>query len=158
MSYFKHHIRHTVGVSVHLTWVIPVLSLTSLSRRKMVITHDNSAVEKFVIGINIYRPIFVFYSWHHILKPFKAIITDTDSKSQNWVARRTMTGPVISQEYLLKNRLLLHLGFDRSSWMVLIKREILITTGIAWPVSSDKRKARWELRCYVAQIRFIRCS
>ena len=51
-----------------------------------------------------------------------------------------MTGPVISQEYLLKNRLLLHLGFDRSGWMVLIKSEILITTGIVWPVSSDKRK------------------
>ena len=53
-----------------------------------------------------------------------------------------MTGPVISQEYFLKNRLLLHLGFDRSGWMVLIKSEILITTGIVWPVSSDKRKAR----------------
>ena len=25
----------------------------------MVITHDNSAADKFVIGINIYRPIFV---------------------------------------------------------------------------------------------------
>ena len=69
-----------------------------------------------------------------------------------------MTGLVISQEYLLKNRLLLHLGFDRSGWMLLIKSEILITTGIVWAVSSDKPKARWELRRYVAQVRFISCG
>ena len=32
------------------------------------------------------------------------------------------------------------LGFDWSSWIVLIKSEILITTRMIWPVSSDKWK------------------
>lgn len=74
VSYFKYHIRHTVGVSVHLTWATPVLSSTSLSRRKMIISHGNSAADKFVFGINIYWPIFVFFSWHHILKPFQGVL------------------------------------------------------------------------------------
>ena len=33
-----------------------------------------------------------------------------------------------------------YLGFDWSSWIVLIKSEILITTRMIWPVSSDKWK------------------
>ena len=33
-----------------------------------------------------------------------------------------------------------YLGFDWSSWIVLIKSEILITTRMVWPVSSDKWK------------------
>ena len=45
--------------------------------------------------------------------------------------------------FLLKNYLLpAHcLGFDWSGWIVLINSEILITTGMVWPVSSDKWKA-----------------
>ena len=31
--------------------------------------------------------------------------------------------------------------FERSDWIVLRNSEILITTGIVWPVSSDKWKA-----------------
>ena len=44
--------------------------------------------------------------------------------------------------FLPKNYLLpAHcLGFDWSGWIVLINSEILITTGMVWPVSSDK----WE--------------
>ena len=34
-----------------------------------------------------------------------------------------------------------YLGFNISGWVVLIKSEILITTGMVWPVSSDKWKA-----------------
>ena len=34
-----------------------------------------------------------------------------------------------------------YLRFDWSGWIVLIKSEIPIATGIVWPVSSDKRKA-----------------
>ena len=34
-----------------------------------------------------------------------------------------------------------YLGFLRSGWIVLIKSEILIMTGMVWPVSSDKWKA-----------------
>ena len=43
------------------------------------------------------------------------------------------------QEFLLKNHLLRanYLGFNISGWVVLIKSEILITTGMFWPVSSD---------------------
>ena len=63
---------------------------------------------------------------------------------------RTIAGPVIStmknaffQEFLLKHYLLraCYLGFDWSGWIVLIKSEILIMTGMVWPVSSDKWKA-----------------
>ena len=32
------------------------------------------------------------------------------------------------------------IGFDWSGWIVFIKSEIFITTGMAWPVSSDKCK------------------
>ena len=48
-----------------------------------------------------------------------------------------------SQEFLLKNHLLRawYLGFDWSGWIVLIKSEILVTTGMVWLVSSDKWKA-----------------
>ena len=34
-----------------------------------------------------------------------------------------------------------YLRFDWSGWIVLIKSEILIATGMVWPVSSDKWKA-----------------
>ena len=49
-----------------------------------------------------------------------------------------------SKRFLLKNHLLLvyYLEFDWSGWIVLIKSEILITTGIVWPVCSDKWKAQ----------------
>ena len=47
------------------------------------------------------------------------------------------------QGFLLKNHLLPthYLGFDWSSWIVLINSQILITKERAWPVSSDKWKA-----------------
>ena len=50
------------------------------------------------------------------------------------------------QEFLLKNHLLraYYLGFDISGWIVLIKSEILITTGMVWQVSSDKWKVPLE--------------
>ena len=46
------------------------------------------------------------------------------------------------QRVLFKNHLLRAycLGFDWSGWIVLIKSEILITTGMVWPVSSGKWK------------------
>ena len=48
-----------------------------------------------------------------------------------------------SKGFLLKNHLLreYYLEFDWSSWLVLIKSEILITTQMILPVSSDKWKA-----------------
>ena len=48
-----------------------------------------------------------------------------------------------SKGFFLKNHLLreYYLEFDWSSWIVLIKNEILIMTGMVWPVSSDKCKA-----------------
>ena len=47
------------------------------------------------------------------------------------------------QEFLLKNVLLrvYYLGLDSSVSRVLIKSEIIIATGMVWPVSSDKWKA-----------------
>ena len=47
------------------------------------------------------------------------------------------------QEFLMKNHLFCesYLGFHWSGWIVLIKSEILIMTGMVWPVSSDKWKA-----------------
>ena len=47
------------------------------------------------------------------------------------------------QEFLLKDHLLraYYSGFDSSGRRVLIKREIITTTGKVWPVSSDKWKA-----------------
>ena len=48
-----------------------------------------------------------------------------------------------SKGFLLKNHLLRanYKGFVWSGWIVLIKSESLITTGVAWPVSSGKWKA-----------------
>ena len=63
---------------------------------------------------------------------------------------RTMAGPVsfeseigFFQEFLLKNHFprACYLGFDLSGWRVLVEREIIIATGMVWPVSSDKWKA-----------------
>ena len=47
------------------------------------------------------------------------------------------------QRVLLKNHLLraYYLGFDRSGWIILMKSEILIMTGMVWLVSSGKWKA-----------------
>ena len=47
------------------------------------------------------------------------------------------------QEFLLKKVLLrvYYLGLDSSVSRVLIKSEIIIATGMVWPVSSDKWKA-----------------
>ena len=46
------------------------------------------------------------------------------------------------QEFLIKTHLLRghYLRFDWSGWIVLIKSEFLITTGMVWQVSSDKWK------------------
>ena len=47
------------------------------------------------------------------------------------------------QEFLMKNDFLraYYLGFDGSGWIALIKSEILITRGMACPVSSDQWQA-----------------
>ena len=77
------------------------------------------------------------------------------SKSQNWPA-----GPVIFDNeigffkgffFLLKNHLLpaYYLGFDWSAWIVLIKNEILATTRMVWPCSSDKWKELLDLNVFV---------
>jgi len=44
------------------------------------------------------------------------------------------------EKFLLKSHLLhaYYLEFDKSGWIVLIKSEILIMTGMVWPVSSAK--------------------
>ena len=61
-----------------------------------------------------------------------------------------MDGPVIltmkqaiSKSFLRKNHLLRvsYVEFNWSGWIVLIKKKIQITTGMVWPVSSDKWKA-----------------
>ena len=56
------------------------------------------------------------------------------------------------QEFLLKPhfRRACHLGFD---WIVLIKSEIVILTGIFWPVSSDKWKVP-QMDTYVFSVNF----
>ena len=77
------------------------------------------------------------------------------------LAGRAITGPVSKQKksafskgFLVKNRLLLayYLGFDWPGWIVLIRSEILITTGMVWPVSSDKWKAPSD---YLSSFRFV---
>ena len=64
-----------------------------------------------------------------------------------------------SQEFLLKNHLLLscYLGFDWSGWTVLIKRLIIIATGMVWPVSFDKWNAPFNanFRCFLFSLRLI---
>ena len=37
-----------------------------------------------------------------------------------------------------------YLGFDWSGWIVFTKSEILITTGMVWPVSSDKMESAFR--------------
>ena len=73
----------------------------------------------------------------------------TVSKSQNWLARlwKDQSFWQINRlfPWVLLNKttlscILLILGFDWSGWIVLIKSEILIATGMVWPVSSDKQK------------------
>ena len=94
------------------------------------------------------------------------------SKSQNWPARPWLEQHFyneigFSQQFLLKNHLLRawYLGFDGSGWKILIKSKILITTGMVWPVSSDKWKAplgnsanylnlikRWKVACVAGEL------
>ena len=68
----------------------------------------------------------------------------TVSKHQNWLAQLWRTSHFDNkigffQEFCwTKLFLVYYLGFDWSGWIVLIKSEILITTGMVWPVSSDK--------------------
>ena len=64
------------------------------------------------------------------------------------------------QEFLLNNHLLraYYLGFDRSSWIVLIKSEILITTGMVWPVRSDKWKVPYVYASGLIVIRHLHIS
>ena len=56
---------------------------------------------------------------------------------------RTDHGRTSQFENEMKNVLLraYYLGFDWSGWRVLIKSEIIIATGMVWPVRSDKWKA-----------------
>ena len=73
------------------------------------------------------------------------------SEVTGWI----MAGPVIFdnkigffQESLMKTHLFraYYLRFDRSGLIVLIKNEILIATGMVWPVSSDNsNKARPQI-------------
>ena len=61
------------------------------------------------------------------------------------------------QEFLLKHHRYraCYLGFHWSGWIVLIKSEILIVTGLVCPVSSDKWKAPLESRLQqTANVRF----
>ena len=55
------------------------------------------------------------------------------------------------QEFLMKNYFFgaYYLEFDRSGWIALILSEILIKTGMSWPVSSGKFKAPFnkKLKC-----------
>ena len=69
------------------------------------------------------------------------------------------------REFLLKSHLLhaYYLEFDKSGWIVLIKSEILIMTGMIWPVSSDKWKEpklwrMWEVLGFKRGIRVSLCS
>ena len=61
---------------------------------------------------------------------------------------------------MLNNHLLraYYLGFDRSSWIVLIKSEILITTGMVWPVRSDKWKVPYVYASGLIVIRHLHIS
>ena len=77
------------------------------------------------------------------------------------LAGRAITGPVskqiksaFSKGFLVKNHLLraYYLGCDWPGWIVLIRSEILITTGMVWPVSSDKWKAPSD---YLSRFRFV---
>ena len=63
-----------------------------------------------------------------------------------------IAGPVIltitnafSKSFFMNNHLLheSYVGFHQSGWIVLIKSEILIMTGMVWLVSSD----RWKMPC-----------
>ena len=96
--------------------------------------------------------LFLFFSFASVVYPFLKLQMSKVTKSafkRSELAGRTMAGPVI----LKWNRLFLRvfdekrfvraccLGFDWSGWIALIKSEILITTGMALPVGSDKWKA-----------------
>ena len=58
-------------------------------------------------------------------------------------------------ELFLKNHLLrvYYLGFDWTGWIVLIKSEILFSTGMVWRVKSDKWKAPLEMHVVYNQQR-----
>ena len=101
---------------------------------------------------------------HKIARQFKyimankltiySVVDDTDHTKDAFLksklASQTLAGPVIltwmkqafSKGFLLKIHLLrtYYLGPDWSSWIVLVKSKILITTGMTWLVSSDKWK------------------
>ena len=80
------------------------------------------------------------------------------SKSQNWPAgswpdQSFRQWNRLFREILQKTSLLgYYLGFDWSGWIVLTKSEILITTGMVWPFSSDKWKPSSERLSFIQNI------
>ena len=67
------------------------------------------------------------------------------------LAGRFMAGPVIMTmkglfpRVFLKTHDLLRtyfVGFDKSAWIVLVKSEISMATGMAWPVRSDRMERK----------------
>ena len=79
-------------------------------------------------------------SEHALLARFPKVITDRLDHS--WTSHFD-NEKCFFPRVLMKNHLFCesYLGFHRSGWIVLIKSEILIMTGMVWPVSSDKWKA-----------------
>ena len=81
---------------------------------------------------------FCFYLWYQAVDQTK---TTQGAFQKPKLADQTMA--FFREFFLMKNYFLhaCYLGFDWFGWIALIKSEFLITTGMAWPVSSDKWKA-----------------
>ena len=112
-------------------WRLLCVSCMRVILTLFVIAHDATVSLRHLVWMRISR---------RNLGRFPKVRTDRPDHGRTSHFDKTIS---FFQEFLLKNHLLRanYLGFNISGWIVLIKSEILITTGMVWPVSSDKWKA-----------------
>ena len=98
--------------------------------------------DKNYFSINLFFDLHAMAFKINVSFKFQSYLGDFPKVSTGWpdLCCWTSHSAAISffQEFLLKSHLLYayYLEFDKSGWIVLIKSEILIMTGMVWPVSS----------------------
>ena len=98
--------------------------------------------DKNYFSINLFFDLHAMAFKINVSFKFQSYLGDFPKVSTGWPDLCCWTSHFAAisffQEFLLKSHLLYayYLEFDKSGWIVLIKSEILIMTGMVWPVSS----------------------
>ena len=127
-------VQHSLDVSQSLTSVVSLVYSLKC---------DLQSKTKTIISSEKHLDIFKAF---HFFCFYLCLLSCRPNKNNTGCFPKARTGRPnhgFFQEFLMKNYFLYacYLGFDLSGWIALIKSEILTTTGMAWPVSSDKWRA-----------------